>query len=440
MKYSVVIPCYNSSHTIRDVVTLTADEFGSLGIKDFEFVLVDDFSPDGGATMEVLRSLAKEHRYVTVVELARNSGQHNAVLAGMNYACGDIIITMDDDMQTHPSQLSKLLSRLDEGYDVVYGYYPDKKHSAFRNFGTWVNYMTVRILIGKPKDMRTSSYCVMRKYVRDHMIEYHAQYAHLQGLVLRIVSPAKIASVPIEHFDRAYGTSNYTLKKLLGLWSNIAGFSIVPLQIAKRTGFAISLLGLIGAVVLIIRKFMHPNVVIGWASMIVAIFFFSGMLMFTLGIIGEYIGRMFLAMGNYPQFVVREVYNDHRSGRVHRGKDVRQDSHGSRGKDGRQDGQGSRGKDGRQDGQGSRGKDGRQDGQGSRGKDGRHDGRSKPADQDNRNKTRKEEQNNSENKQNKPGMQQSEQNSNTVPVKHKHHRRKKPQSESAKPKNQPSGV
>ena len=286
MKYSIVIPCYRSSHTVRNVVELTAEEFGRLGIEDFEFVLVDDCSPDGGETINVLRALADEYTYVTAVELARNTGQHNAVMAGLAYAAGDIIITMDDDMQTHPSQ----------------------KHSGFRNFGSWFTHMSVRILIGKPKDMRTSSYCVMRRYVCENMKQYHEQYSHLQGLVLRTVSPERITSVPIEHFERAYGKSNYTLKKLLGLWSNIAGFSVVPLQITKRCGFGISVLGLLGALILIIRKLMHPSMVIGWASMIVAIFFFSGMLMFTIGMVGEYVGRMFLSMGNYPQYVVRDVY------------------------------------------------------------------------------------------------------------------------------------
>lgn len=322
MKYSIVIPCYRSSHTVRDVVELTAEEFGRLGIDDFEFILVDDFSPDNGETMSVLKTLASEHTYVTVVELAHNTGQHNAVMAGFAYAAGDIIITMDDDMQTHPSQLGKLLGKLDEGYDVIYGYYPDKKHSGFRNFGTWVNYITVRILIGKPKDLKTSSYCVMRRYVCENMIQYHAQYSHLQGLVLRTVAADKIASVPIEHFDRAYGTSNYTLRKLIGLWSNIAGFSVVPLQIAKRCGIAISLIGIIGTVVLLIRKILHPAIVLGWTSVIVAIFFFSGILLFTIGMVGEYVGRMFLSLGNYPQYVVRDVYTSDPE-RIARGGDKR---------------------------------------------------------------------------------------------------------------------
>ena len=170
MKYSIVIPCYRSSHTIRQVVTETSKELDRLGRTPYEFILVDDFSPDEGATVRELRAVAADFDCVTVVELARNAGQHNAIMAGLHYADGDIIILMDDDMQTHPSQLNSLLAKFDEEYDVVYGYYPDKKHSAFRNFGSWLNYTTVRVLIGKPKDLRTSSYCLMRKFVRDSII------------------------------------------------------------------------------------------------------------------------------------------------------------------------------------------------------------------------------------------------------------------------------
>ena len=130
--YSIVIPCYNSSHTIRNVVELTAKKMTELGRTPFEFVLVDDHSPDGGATVCELRKLADDHDYVKVIELAINSGQHNATLAGLNHASGDVLIGMDDDMQTHPSQLPVLLEEFDKGFDIVYGYYPKKKESLFR--------------------------------------------------------------------------------------------------------------------------------------------------------------------------------------------------------------------------------------------------------------------------------------------------------------------
>ena len=305
--YSIVIPCYKSSHTIRQVVAETSAKMNELGRTPFEFVLVDDCSPDDGATVRELHKICEDFDNITVIELAINSGQHNAMMAGLNYASGDAIISMDDDMQTHPSQLPVLFEEFDKGYDVVYGYYKDKKHSGFRNFGSWVNYTTVRILIGKPKDMKTSSFWIIKKFVRDSIINYRTKYTYLQGLFLR--TTRNISSVPVEHFDRAYGQSGYTFSKLIGLWSNIMGFSIVPLRIATRLGIILSFLALVAALGVIVHKLTHLSTQVGWASTMVTITFFSGLIMMFLGLIGEYVGRMFLASGHDPQFVVREVHS-----------------------------------------------------------------------------------------------------------------------------------
>jgi glycosyltransferase involved in cell wall biosynthesis len=307
MSYSFVIPCYKSSHTIREVVESTMQEMNRIGRTPYEFILVDDHSPDEGATLQVLKSLVDDYDCVKVVELAKNSGQHNASMAGLNYAQGDYIISMDDDLQTRPSQLTKLFDEIEKGYDVVYGYYPQKKHSAFRNFGSWFHYESVRIMLGKPKGMKTSSFFVMKKFVRDYMIQYKEPYTHLQGLVLR--TTRNISSVPIEHFQRAYGESGYTLKKLISLWFNIVGYSVVPLRLATWLGGFFSLIGFFGALLIIVRKIIEPTTMMGWSSIMAAIFFFSGMIMMSLGLIGEYIGRMFLSLGNNPQFVIREVHS-----------------------------------------------------------------------------------------------------------------------------------
>lgn len=306
MLHSIIIPCYNSSKTIRKVVELTMKELDQIQKTPYEFILVDDFSPDSGATVQELEALANDYSFVKVIELARNSGQHNAVMAGLNYASGDVLIAMDDDMQTHPSQLPVLFDEFDKGYDIVYGYYPQKKHSLFRNFGSYVNYLSVRLLIGKPKDMKTSSFWIIRRFVRDYVIQYKSQYTHLQGLFLR--TTRNISSVPVKHFDREIGTSNYTFKKLIGLWSNIMGYSIVPLRLATYCGYVFSLLGILGAVFIIIRKLMEPSMAMGWPSTMVAICFFAGINLLFLGLIGEYLGRLFLNMSRYPQFVVRKIY------------------------------------------------------------------------------------------------------------------------------------
>ncbi len=306
MLYSIIIPCYRSSQTIGKVVELTMQELDRLGRHTYEFVLVDDCSPDGGGTMAALMGLVQKYPCVRAVELAKNAGQHNAVMAGLNYAKGDVLIAMDDDMQTHPSQLQFLLDKFDEGYDIVYGYYPDKQHSGFRNFGSRVNDLSARLLLGKPKNMKTSSFWVIRRFVRDYAVEYKSAYTHLQGLFLR--TTRNICSVPIQHFKREVGKSNYTFGKLLKLWSNILGYSIVPLRLATWTGFFFALGGLIGALAVVILKLVRPETYIGWPSMMAAICFFSGINLLFMGVIGEYIGRIFLGMSRNPQFVVRGVH------------------------------------------------------------------------------------------------------------------------------------
>lgn len=311
MLYSIIIPCYNSSHTIRRVVELTSRELKKLNKTPFEFILVDDASPDMGETISELKKLADDYDFVKVVELAKNTGQHNAVMAGLNVAQGDTLIAMDDDMQTHPSQLHLLFEAFDEGHDVVYGYYKEKKHTGFRNFGSWVNHTSIRILIGKPKDMRTSSFWIIRKFVRDYVVQYQGAYTHLQGLFLRTTND--IISVPVEHFERAYGSSGYTFKKLISLWSNVIGFSIVPLRIARNVGIIFSALSILGAIAVILKKLLAPTSAVGWYSMMVAICFFSGLIMLFLGLIGEYLGRLYLGMSNNPQYVIRDIYTGEKS-------------------------------------------------------------------------------------------------------------------------------
>ena len=306
-KYSVVIPCYKSDQTIEKVVRLTSEELDRLGKNDYDFVLVNDCSPDKGKTLNALKKTAKKYPFVTVIDLAKNAGQHNAIMAALNYADGDYIIAMDDDMQTHPSQLGILLEEIDKGYDVVYGYYPEKKHSVFRNFGSRINYWTSRILISKPKDLHSSSYWVMRKFVRDNIIQYKNSYAYLLGLILR--TTRNISSVPIKHFEREVGNSTYTLKALLRLWSSIIGFSIVPLRVSTYCGYFFSAVGIITAIVVVIRKLLNPAMSMGWPSIMSAMSFFFGLNFLFMGLIGEYAGRIFLGMNKEPQYVIKEVFS-----------------------------------------------------------------------------------------------------------------------------------
>ena len=280
-------------------------QFEKMDIGDVEFVLVDDCSPDGGKTVEVLRKLVKEYANVRVVELAKNSGQHNATMAGLNYAKGDYIISMDDDGQTSPTQLPVLLNEMSKGYDIVYGYYPNKQHSGFRNLGSRFNQWTTRLLLDKPKNLNTSSFWVVRRFVRDYAVQYKSAYTHLQGVFFRVTK--NISCVPVKHFKREVGESGYTFSKLVHLWANIIGFSIVPLRVATVMGYFFSVVGVIGIIVVLVRKIIRPVTAIGWPSMMVSIFFFSGLILLFMGLIGEYIGRIFLGICNNPQYVVRQI-------------------------------------------------------------------------------------------------------------------------------------
>lgn len=305
--YSIVVPCYKSAPTIEKLVELTTEEMNKMGRNDIEFVLVNDCSPDDGATIRILKKIAEERKNVKVINLGKNTGQHNAVMAGLSYAEGDTIISMDDDMQTHPSQLSKMFVAYEEGYDVVYGYYPEKKHSAFRNLGSWFNRATVSVLLKKPKNVISSSFWIMRKYVRDNIMQYKGSHTYLLGLILR--ATGNIKSVPVEHFEREYGKSGYDLKQLIRLWSNILGFSAKPLRIAFYLGNIMALGAVLLGIVIIIRKLSDPAIAVGWPSTMVAVLFGAGINLFFLGLIGEYVGRVYLHLNKEPQYVIKETIN-----------------------------------------------------------------------------------------------------------------------------------
>ena len=306
--YSIIIPCYKSAATIESVVNETSIELSKLGKNAFEFILVNDCSPDNGATISKLIELADNYHNVKVIDLAKNVGQHNAVMAGLRAASGETIISMDDDMQTRPSELHKMFNKYDMGYDVVYGAYPEKKESLFRRFGSWVNKTSTVLLLGRPKDLNTSSFWIMRKYVRDNIIAYDGSRSYLLGLILRTTS--NISSVYVDHFERTVGTSGYTLRSLLRLWSNIIGFTVKPLRLAMQSGLLISLVSVLFAVWLIIQKlFINPAVDAGWSSIMVAIFFSFGIELIFLGMIGEYIGRAYMHINREPQYVIRAKYN-----------------------------------------------------------------------------------------------------------------------------------
>lgn len=305
--YSIVIPCYKSAGTIKTVVNETAKEMDRIGRHEYEFILVNDCSPDNGATIQALKEIVATYKFVKVIDLAKNSGQHNAMMAGLRAASGEVFISMDDDMQTRPSELHKMFEAFDQGYDVVYGAYPEKQESLFRKFGSWVNKMCAVIFLGRPRNLRTSSFWIIRKYVRDSIITYDGAHSYLLGLILR--STSNITQVEVQHFEREVGSSGYTFRALLRLWSNMIGFTVKPLRLAMQSGMFLSAISVIFATAIFIRKLVHPSIDPGWSSIMVAIFFSLGVELFFIGMIGEYIGRTYMHINKEPQYVIRARYN-----------------------------------------------------------------------------------------------------------------------------------
>lgn len=230
---SFVIPCYRSAQMIGRVVEEIDTAMAELAGYEHEIVLVNDASPDD--TFEAIRDLCAGRKNICGVNLAKNFGQHAALMAGFRHAHGDIVVCMDDDGQTPADEVGKLLAKLEEGYDVVYAKYTHKQHSLFRNFGSRVNERMTRIMLGKPKDLYVSSYFAMKKFVAAELVRYNNPFPYVIGLVLRTTK--KIANVEVTHREREMGTSGYTIGKLLGLWFNgFTAFSIKPLRVATVIG------------------------------------------------------------------------------------------------------------------------------------------------------------------------------------------------------------
>lgn len=302
---SVVIPCYRSEQTIGDVVRQTRDELVRAGY-NYEFVLVNDGSPD--QTFARIRELCAEDPKVKGIDLVRNFGQHGAIMAGLNHTVGDLVLLMDDDMQTHPSQVPLLLDRIYDGWDVVFARYKNGlKERWYRRAGSAFAEWTSHVLTGSPKDIYASSFFVMRDYVRDNMIAYTGPYPYVQGLIFRATN--KVTDTPVQHFERAVGSSGYTLRTLIGLWSAILGLSVVPLRLAACCGAILSLAGIVWAIIIVIEKLAGLVTQEGWASLMATLLVCSGLVLLFLGLIGEYLGRLSLSVTGAPQYEVRSSLN-----------------------------------------------------------------------------------------------------------------------------------
>ena len=305
-KVSIVIPCYNSEKTIGPVVDELFDVIGDK--LDFEMVLVNDGST--AKLWDIIRGLVDAHPgIIKGIRFARNFGQHSALMAGYRAAKGDIIVQMDDDGQCDPAGIFTLLAKIEEGYDVAYARYAKSKKARWRSWGSELNRMMCVKLIDMPKDLRPTSFAAYRRFVIDEMIRYDKPYPYVGGLAFRTTK--NICDVEINHRSRSYGRSNYTLRNLIKLWLNgFTAFSVKPLEVASVSGFFVALAGIIFGLIIIIRRICGFPFLEGWSSLIALTLLLDGFLLVMIGIVGEYIGRIYISLNNAPQYVVREEYGE----------------------------------------------------------------------------------------------------------------------------------
>ncbi len=304
---SYVIPCYRSEKTIAGVIEEITATMLQRPKNEYEIICINDSSPD--RVYEVLKTIALQNEHLKVINFARNFGKAAAVLAGYSKCQGDIIVSLDDDGQCPVNEAWKLIDALDDEHDLAFADYPKKKESLFKRFGSAVNASIMNFLIEQPDNITINNFSAMKRFVADEMVNYKNPFPALHPLLVQTTH--SIVMVPMEERERADDySSGFTFWKSFKLMINgFTNFSVKPLRVAAAVGMLFSLIGFIYALVVIIRKLIFPSILVGYSSMMAALFFIGGIIMLLLGAVGEYLGRIYICINNAPQYVIRNTLN-----------------------------------------------------------------------------------------------------------------------------------
>ncbi|MBN8887162.1 MAG: glycosyltransferase family 2 protein [Rudaea sp.] len=300
---SIVVPVYRSEKILPHLVAKVADAMAGTSHR-FELILVNDASPDD--SWKVIRQLAQEHAFVKGIRLAKNVGQHNATMAGLSQATGEVVVIMDDDLQHPPESILRLDDAIRSGFDVCYTRYENRQHAAWKRIGSWFNDRVAGILLKKPRGLYLSSFKALHGDIARQVVQYDGPFAYVDGLILDITHNVHVIS--IQHQERLEGKGNYNLRRSISLWLKMAtSFSVFPLRLATALGMILTFLSLVAVALVVLNKLLHPELPAGWTSLIAVILLVGGLQTFCLGVVGEYLGRTYLKVNKKPQFVIREI-------------------------------------------------------------------------------------------------------------------------------------
>ena len=303
VELSVVVPVYRSAEGLPLLLERLRQDL-SKSFASWEAVLVNDGSPDD--SWQILEGLVGRYPFLVAVDLRRNRGQDNALMAGLRLSRGEVVVIMDDDLQHDPRDVPRLVARVREGWDVCFADFGSKQQAWWKNLGSAFNGWVARAVIDKPRDVYLSPFKAVSRGVVDEVIRYDGPYPYVDGLILSVTS--RFARIDATHHARSVGSSNYDLVRSVAVWLKLAtGFSVRPLRLASFAGLGTSLLAFLFGLFLIVRWFLVHGEVEGWTSILVVVSFLGGLQLFGVGIVGEYVGRAYLNINRKPQYTVRKI-------------------------------------------------------------------------------------------------------------------------------------
>jgi polyisoprenyl-phosphate glycosyltransferase len=299
---SFVVPVYRSADCLVELANRVDQACKKIGVSH-ELILVNDCSPDD--SWAVIEGLTAGELSVVGISLRKNVGQDNAIMAGFNAAQGRAMVVMDDDLQHDPDDIGPLLTKLREGYDVVYAKYRHTYQKAWKNLGSWFNGKVAQVVLGKPPHIYLSPYKIIVSEVVAEIVRYRGPYPYVDGLIFRTTS--NIGQISVQHHPRFKGQGSYTLWRSIAVWARLStNFSVVPLRVATFTGGMIAGLGLLAGLGFLLYRLFNPSYAVaqeGWISVIVSILVLGGLQLLTIGVLGEYVGQMHLNINSRPQYV-----------------------------------------------------------------------------------------------------------------------------------------